>query len=116
YPALKRWFSLLVCPRGNRLCVVLRDVTERTEAEREVRRKDEELAEAHCSKDRLLVQLAHAVRDTLTPIRNAFHLIGAGELDSHLDTDDRKMSSSLQRRACALAEQGAGRLGRLLDD
>src|SRR6516225_190611 len=30
YPAIQRWFAVDACPRGDRLCVFLHDVTERT--------------------------------------------------------------------------------------
>jgi signal transduction histidine kinase len=104
YPTLKRWFSVLVCPRGSRLCVFLRDITARTSLERDLRRRSEELAEAERRTGTLLRQLAREVRLALTPSRNAFSLLS----DFDLNRDEH--------RACALAAQGVRRLGRLLDD
>src|SRR5262249_23913034 len=76
YPTLGRWFRLLVRPAGGRLCVFLRDVTERATLERELERRVEELAEAERGKDAFLVQLAHEIRNAFAPVRNALHLVG----------------------------------------
>jgi signal transduction histidine kinase/ActR/RegA family two-component response regulator len=104
YPALNRWFSVLVCPTDNRLCVLLRDVSERARLERELRRRVDELAGMERGKDVFLAELAHEIRDVFATIRNALHLVG----DSDLGQDET--------RACTLAEQGVRRLSSLVDD
>ena len=104
YPALNRWFSVLICPTGKRLCVFLRDVSERARLERDLRRKVEELAEVERGKDAFLVQLSHEIRDVFAPIRNALHLVS----DRDLGQDGA--------RACSLAEQAVRRLSSQVDD
>jgi signal transduction histidine kinase/CheY-like chemotaxis protein len=110
YPTLGRWFTVFLRPMGNRLCVFLRDVTERARLERELHRGVEELAEAERGKaelergkDAFLVQLAHEIRNAFAPVRNALHLIGLGNLGPD------------EARACSLAEQGVRRLSGLVD-
>jgi two-component system CheB/CheR fusion protein len=104
YPAIERWFAIDACPRGDRLCVFLQDVTERTRLVRELRRRGQGLREADRGKDAFLLQLAHVVRNALASIRNALHLVG-----SHpLSREDRK--------ACALAGEEVRGLSRLMDD
>jgi PAS domain S-box-containing protein len=104
YPTLDRWFAIDVCPRGNRLCVFLQDVSERTRLERELRRRGEELTAADRGKDAFLLQLAHQVRNALASVRNALHLVGS----HHLGRDDRQV--------CAMADEEVLGLSRLMDD
>ncbi len=104
YPAIDRWFALDACPRGDRLCVFLQDVTERTRLERELRRRGEDLSEADRGKDVFMLQLAHKVRNALAAIRNALHLVSSHPLGQ----DDKA--------ACALAQEEVHGLSRLMDD
>jgi signal transduction histidine kinase/ActR/RegA family two-component response regulator len=104
YPALNRWFNVVLYPTMNHLCVFLRDTNQRARLERELRQRLEELAEAERGKDAFLVQLAHEIRDVFAPIRNALHLVSGQDLGRDA------------ARACALAEQGIRRLRILVDD
>jgi PAS domain S-box-containing protein len=103
YPAFNRWFAVRVCPAGDRLCVFLRDVTERARLERELRR-----AEAQAEPDEgtctFLPRLAHEVRNVLAPVHNALYLAGLRDLDPD------------GQRASALAQQAVRRLSVLMDD
>src|SRR5262249_8200280 len=76
-PGLGRWFAFhgTCSPEG--LCVLVHDVTERTQLERSLRSRAEELAESNRGKEEFLVQLAHELRNCLAPIRTALHLWGA---------------------------------------
>ncbi len=104
YPALDRWFAVHVFPAGDHLCVFFQDVTERTQLERQLRRRAEQLAEADQDKDAFLVQLAHEVRNALAPMLTALHLLGLQTL------------TEADRQAHSLAEREAQRLGRLMTD
>jgi PAS domain S-box-containing protein len=111
YPALNRWFAVRVAPAPDRLCVFLQDVSERTQLERALRQRLDELADADRGKDEFLVALAHDVRNALVPVRNALHLLraaGPGEPGGPPPAD--------AEQARALAEQEVLRLSRLLDD
>ncbi|MFO0842143.1 MAG: ATP-binding protein [Gemmataceae bacterium] len=104
YPALNRWFAVHVAPAPGRLCVFLRDVGERAALERELRRRADELAETDRGKDAFLHQLAHEVRNGLTPVRDALHLACSRDVGE----------DALQ--ACVLAEQEVRFLSRLMED
>jgi len=104
YPALDRWFAIDACPRGDGLCVFLQDVTGRTQLERQLRQRGEELAEMDRGKEAFLLELAHEVRNALASVRNALHLVCSHRLGS---TD---------QEACAMAAEEVQRLSRLMDD
>lgn len=103
YPGLNRWFAILICPAGDRLCVHLRDVTERAGLERQLRRL-EVLTQGDGEDDGFLTQLAHEVRNALAPVRNALHLVGLGDLGPDAEC------------ARALAELEVRRLSTLIED
>jgi signal transduction histidine kinase/CheY-like chemotaxis protein len=102
--ALECWFSIRVFPARDRLCVLFQDVSRRVALERELQQRAEELAEVSHGKDEFLQQLAHDVRNALTPVRNALHL--AASVDP----------GSESARAVALAEHEIRYLSRLMDD
>jgi len=54
---------------------IVRDITERTRLEQELRRRVDELAEADRQKNEFLAMLAHELRNPLAPMRNALHLM-----------------------------------------
>jgi PAS domain S-box-containing protein len=54
---------------------IVRDITERTRLERELRSRVDELAEADRQKNEFLATLAHELRNPLAPMRNALHLM-----------------------------------------
>jgi PAS domain S-box-containing protein len=84
-------------PNGRRYTVV-RDITEHKRAE-------QALIEADRRKDEFLAMLAHELRNPITPIRNAAHVLG------RLDVDDARV-----RWAQEVIERQAQHLTRLVDD
>src|SRR5262245_24313034 len=74
YPTLGRWFALRASCAGEYRPFVLEDITARVELERTARRHAAELAEVEGGQDEFLLALAHKLRNTLVPIRNALHL------------------------------------------
>jgi PAS domain S-box-containing protein len=53
----------------------MRDITQRKRLEAELRRQAQELAEGHRRKDEFMAMLAHELRNPLTPVRNALHVL-----------------------------------------
>jgi PAS domain S-box-containing protein len=53
----------------------MRDMTQRKRLEAELRKQAQELAESHRRKDEFMAMLAHELRNPLTPVRNALHLL-----------------------------------------
>ena len=80
------------------------DVTERHRLENELRRLAADLSEADRRKNEFLAMLAHELRNPLTPIRNAAHVIGLRATDDTV----RSMSAMLERQLAHLV--------RLVDD
>jgi len=103
YPALQRWFSVLVCPSGDRLCILLRDVNERTRLKFALRRTSEEKAQADFDSQALLLQFAAELSKGLTSVLHALQLIGG----CNLDQDGRRIRD--------LAEREIRRLGCAVD-
>lgn len=91
-----------VCGRPARLVGVAQDITERKRAE-------EALREAERRKDELVATLAHELRNPLTPIRNAVHLL---QKCTKSDPPIGGPASSL----LDMIERQVGRLVRLVDD
>jgi len=81
------------------------DVTERFRAERERQQKAAALADLDRRKDEFLAMLSHELRNPLTPIVNAVHL-----LRSQPDND------SVHERARIIIDRQVGQLVRMVDD
>jgi PAS domain S-box-containing protein len=85
--------------------VILRDITQRTRLEEELRQQAVELARADRRKDEFLAMLAHELRNPLTPIQNALELMR--RCGSDAPTVERTRS---------VVERQVGHLARLIDD
>lgn len=67
--------NLLTDPSVQAIVGNYRDITEHREAEEELRRHAQELAEAHQQKDQFLAMLAHELRNPLAPLRTGIHVL-----------------------------------------
>ncbi|HYD42742.1 MAG TPA: ATP-binding protein [Anaeromyxobacter sp.] len=99
----RRYEVLLVPERSGEgqlesVLTIGRDITERADAERELR-------EANRRKGEFLALLSHELRNPLAPIRNALYILGRVE-----------PGSEPSRRALAVMERQIGQLARLVDD
>ncbi|MFO1007321.1 MAG: PAS domain S-box protein [Planctomycetaceae bacterium] len=83
----------------------IRDITERSQLEKQMLEQVEALAGVHRRKDEFLAMLSHELRNPLAPIANAVQLLG---LQKHEDP--------LQCRARTIIERQVGHLTRLIDD
>jgi PAS domain S-box-containing protein len=83
----------------------IRDISERSRMERRLREQTEALADLHRRKDEFLAMLSHELRNPLTPILNAVHLL-------RLQTNE----DQLLQRARAVIERQVNQLARLVDD
>jgi len=82
----------------------IRDITERSQLERTTAQA-EALADLHRRKDEFLAMLSHELRNPLTPILNAVHLLG-------LQRDE----NPIHHKARTIIERQAGQLAHLIDD
>jgi PAS domain S-box-containing protein len=77
--AMKRWFdvyaSRLGGPGSDLVAVLFSDITQRLLAEQDMRRLNEELAQANRRKTEFLATLAHELRNPLAPLSNGLHLM-----------------------------------------
>jgi signal transduction histidine kinase/ActR/RegA family two-component response regulator len=105
YPSLGRWFALRACLAGDSRPFFVEDITPRVELERAARRHAAEMAELEGGQDEFLLALAHKLRNTLVPIRNALHLIAS-----------REEQAPEVEQVCALGEKEVQQLSRLVDD
>lgn len=83
----------------------IRDITERSRLERQTQEQALALADQHRRKDEFLAMLSHELRNPLSPILNAVHLLRlqGGE-------------NLIQREARSVIERQVGQLARLVDD
>lgn len=83
----------------------IRDITERSRLERQTQEQALALADQHRRKDEFLAMLSHELRNPLSPILNAVHLLRlqGGE-------------GLIQRQARTVIERQVGQLARLVDD
>lgn len=85
--------------------LTLADVSDLARLERELRRRAEELADAHERKDQFLAMLAHELRAPLAPILTATHLL-----------QHRGASPKALERAAGVIDRQVHHLARLVDD
>ncbi len=77
--AMNRWFDVYALRLGgdgsDLLAVVFSDITQRLTAEQDLRRLNDELAQANRRKTEFLATLAHELRNPLAPLSNGLHLM-----------------------------------------
>jgi signal transduction histidine kinase len=77
--AMNRWFdvyaSRLGGPGSDQVAVLFSDITQRLLAEQDMRRLNDELAQANRRKTEFLATLAHELRNPLAPLSNGLHLM-----------------------------------------
>lgn len=83
----------------------VRDITQRSRMERETRAQAAALADLHRRKDEFLAMLSHELRNPLSPILNAVHLL-------RLQGNE----NLIQQEARAIIERQVGQLAHLVDD
>ena len=83
----------------------IRDITDRCRLERKTQEQASALADLHRRKDEFLAMLSHELRNPLSPILNAVHLL-------RLQGEE----SLIQREARSVIERQVGQLARLVDD
>ena len=83
----------------------IRDITERRRLERQTHAQAEALAELHLRKDEFLAMLSHELRNPLSAIFNALHIL-------RLQDDE----NPIQLKAKIILERQVGQLAHLVDD
>jgi len=83
----------------------IRDISERSRLERNLKEKTEALADLHRRKDEFLAMLGHELRNPLAPISNAVHLLRLG-----------RNEEPLQQKARTIIERQLTQLTHLVDD
>jgi PAS domain S-box-containing protein len=77
--AMKRWFDVyatrLAGPGSDLVAILFSDITQRLVTEQDLRRLNEELAQANRRKTEFLATLAHELRNPLAPLSNGLHLM-----------------------------------------
>lgn len=94
-------------PNGKLMGVVLvfHDIGERRALENKLREKAEILLEKDHRKDEFLATLSHELRNPLSPISNALHVLGSPSV-----------SKKMQKEALSIANHQVSHMSRLLDD
>jgi PAS domain S-box-containing protein len=83
----------------------IRDITQRSQMERQVKAQATALADLHRRKDEFLAMLSHELRNPLSPILNAVHLL-------RLQGNE----NLIQQEARTIIERQVGQLSHLVDD
>ena len=83
----------------------IRDITERSHLECQLREQAVALEDLHRRKDEFLAMLSHELRNPLSPITSALYLLGL-----------QKNEDPLQYKARTIIERQVGQLTRLIDD
>ncbi|MGV3493628.1 MAG: response regulator [Ramlibacter sp.] len=92
---MKRWFdvyaSRLGGPGSDLVAVLFSDITQRLLAEQDLRRLNDELAQANRRKTEFLATLAHELRNPLAPLSNGLHLMRMASTRPELLEKTRQM-------------------------
>ena len=83
----------------------IRDITERSRLERQTHEQAEALAELHHRKDEFLAMLSHELRNPLSAIFNALHILRLQDTEN-----------PIQQKAKIVLERQVGQLAHLIDD
>ena len=83
----------------------IRDITERSHLEKQMKEQAVALAELHRRKDEFLAMLGHELRNPLAPIASALQLLSL-----------QKNEGKLQQKSRTIIERQVGQLVRLVDD
>jgi PAS domain S-box-containing protein len=93
--SMKRWFDVYATrlggPGSDLVAVLFSDITQRLLAEQDLRRLNEELAQANRRKTEFLATLAHELRNPLAPLSNGLHLMRMGASKPELLEKTRQM-------------------------
>ncbi|RYF17669.1 MAG: response regulator [Comamonadaceae bacterium] len=99
--AMNRWFDVYATrlggPGSDLVAVLFSDITQRLLAEQDLRRLNEELAQANRLKTEFLATLAHELRNPLAPLSNGLHLMRmAGNKPEVLERTRQMMERQIQ--------------------
>lgn len=99
--AMNRWFDVYATrlggPGSDLVAVLFSDITQRLLAEQDLRRLNEELAQANRLKTEFLATLAHELRNPLAPLSNGLHLMRmAGNKPELLERTRQMMERQIQ--------------------
>ena len=99
--AMNRWFDVYATrlggPGSDLVAVLFSDITQRLLAEQDLRRLNEELAQANRRKTEFLATLAHELRNPLAPLSNGLHLMRmAGNKPEVLEKTRQMMERQVQ--------------------
>jgi PAS domain S-box-containing protein len=99
--AMNRWFDVYASRLGGAgsdlVAVLFSDITQRLVAEQDMRRLNEELAQANRRKTEFLATLAHELRNPLAPLSNGLHLMRmAGNKPDVLEKTRQMMERQIQ--------------------
>jgi PAS domain S-box-containing protein len=93
--AMKRWFDVYASRLGGAgsdlVAVLFSDITQRLLAEQDMRRLNDELAQANRRKTEFLATLAHELRNPLAPLSNGLHLMRMASTNPELLEKTRQM-------------------------
>lgn len=93
--AMNRWFDIYASRLGGEgsdlVAVLFSDITQRLLAEQDMRRLNEELAQANRRKTEFLATLAHELRNPLAPLSNGLHLMRMASAKPDLLEKTRQM-------------------------
>lgn len=93
--AINRWFDIYASrlggPGSDLVAVLFADITQRLLAEQDMRRLNEELAQANRRKTEFLATLAHELRNPLAPLSNGLHLMRMASTKPELLEKTRQM-------------------------
>ena len=93
--AMNRWFDIYASRLGGEgsdlVAILFSDITQRLLAEQDMRRLNEELAQANRRKTEFLATLAHELRNPLAPLSNGLHLMRMASAKPELLEKTRQM-------------------------